>query len=284
MQKQTITLNNGVEMPLVGLGAYKLDPAEICEEAVLSALQAGYRLIDTATIYGNEEAVGNAIKKSGIPREELFIETKLWVSSISAEKAEAAFNESLRKLGVDYIDLYLLHQPFNDYIGAWKVLEKLYKQGKIRAIGVSNFHPDHLTNLIEFTEIVPAVNQIEIHPFLQREEMVKFNQELGVTVQSWASFARGANDIFNHPILTKLAAKHRKTPSQIILRWLVQRDIAVIPKSATPSRIAENFNIFDFSLDAEDMEFLRHMNQDLSFFEDQKDPAFIRKMAAKICY
>ncbi|WP_025092723.1 aldo/keto reductase [Bacillus safensis] len=248
-----VTLNNGVEMPLLGFGVFQISDLEQCEQAVTDALEAGYRLIDTASAYMNEEAVGRAIKRSGVPREELFITTKLWVQDQGYESAKKAFEVSLEKLGLDYLDLYLIHQPFNDYYGSWRAMEELYKEGKIRAIGVSNFYQERLVDLAMNSEIVPAVNQVETHPFTQQKAAYEVMKEYGVQQQSWGPFAEGQNDIFQNELLAGIGEKYGKTVAQVILRWHLQRGIVTIPKSVHKERMVENFNIWDFTLSDEDM-------------------------------
>ncbi|WP_153978698.1 aldo/keto reductase [Paenibacillus xylanilyticus] len=275
---QTVTLNNGVKMPIIGFGVYQVPDAEECENAVYEALMAGYRLIDTASGYLNEEAVGRAIKRSGIPREELFITTKLWVQDASYESAKLAFNKSLNKLQLDYLDLYLIHQPFGDYYGAWRAMEELYHEGKIKAIGVSNFLPDRLMDLIVHNEIVPAVNQVETHPFYHQTESATFMKEQGVQHQSWAPFAEGLNNMFGNEVLISIAEKHSKSVAQVVLRWLVQRGIVVIPKSVKKERIVENFNIFDFELDTEDIEQITALDTRKSLFLSYHDPEVAKMM------
>ncbi|MCK2005865.1 aldo/keto reductase [[Brevibacterium] frigoritolerans] len=255
-----VRLNNGVEMPLLGFGVFQVSDLEQCEKAVSNALEAGYRLIDTAAAYMNEEAVGAAIKKSGIPREELFITTKLWIQDQGYENAKKAFEVSLKKLGLDYLDLYLIHQPFNDYYGSWRAMEELYKEGKIRAIGVSNFYPDRLVDLIKNNEIVPAVNQVETHPFFQQKVAMEVMEEYGVQLQSWGPFAEGQKNIFQNELLTGIGEKYGKTVAQVILRWHLQRGIVTIPKSVHKERIVENFNIWDFILSDEDMDTIATMD------------------------
>lgn len=250
---QKITLNNGVEMPILGFGVFQVPDSSQCEQAVSNALEAGYRLIDTAAAYMNEEAVGAAIKKSGIPREELFITTKLWVQDQGYESAKKAFHVSLDKLGLDYLDLYLIHQPFNDYYGSWRAMEELYEEGKIRAIGVSNFYPDRLVDLILNNEVVPAVNQVENHPFFQQKDAKKVMREYGVQIQAWGPFAEAKNNIFQNELLSGIGTKYGKTVAQVILRWHIQRGVVTIPKSVHKERISENFNIWDFTLSEEDM-------------------------------
>ena len=275
---QTVTLNNGVKMPIIGFGVYQVPDAEECENAVYEALMAGYRLIDTASGYLNEEAVGRAIKRSGIPREELFITTKLWVQDASYESAKLAFNKSLNKLQLDYLDLYLIHQPFGDYYGAWRAMEELYHEGKIKAIGVSNFLPDRLMDLIMHNEIVPAVNQVETHPFYHQTESATLMKEQGVQHQSRAPFAEGLNNMFGNEVLISIAEKHSKPVAQVVLRWLVQRGIVVIPKSVKKERIVENFNIFDFELSTEDIEQITALDTRKSLFLSYHDPEVAKMM------
>jgi 2,5-diketo-D-gluconate reductase A len=275
---QTVTLNNGVKMPIIGFGVYQIPDAEECENAVYEALMAGYRLIDTAAGYLNEEAVGRAIKRSGVPREELFITTKLWVQDAGYESAKLAFSKSLKKLQLGYHDLYLIHQPFGDYYGAWRAMEDLYREGRIKAIGVSNFLPDRLMDLIVHNEIVPAVNQIETHPFYQQTESAAFMKEQGVQHQSWAPFAEGLNNMFNNEVLASIAEKHNKSVAQVVLRWLVQREVVVIPKSVRKERIVENFDIFDFELSADDIEQISALDTRESLFLSYHDPKFAKML------
>lgn len=275
---QTVTLNNGVKMPIIGFGVYQIPDAEECENAVYEALMAGYRLIDTAAGYLNEEAVGRAIKRSGVPREELFITTKLWIQDAGYESTQLAFSKSLNKLQLDYLDLYLIHQPFGDYYGAWRAMEELYREGKIKAIGVSNFLPDRLMDLILHNEIVPAVNQVETHPFYQQYESGDFMKGQGVQHQSWAPFAEGLHNMFGNEVLTSIAAKYNKSVAQVVLRWLVQRDIVVIPKSVRKERIVENFNIFDFELSADDIEQISALDTRESLFFSHHDPKFVKML------
>ena len=257
---QTVCLNNGVQMPLEGFGVFQVPDAAQCEQAVSDALEAGYRLIDTAAAYMNEEAVGNAIRTSDIPRKDLFITTKLWVQDADYESAKKAFETSLNKLGLEYIDLYLIHQPFHDYYGAWRAMEELYKEGRIRAIGVSNFYPDRLVDLCVNAEIIPAVNQVECHPFFQQKDALKVMKEYGVQPEAWGPFAEGKNNFFQNPILAEIAAKYGKSVAQVALRWNVQRGVVVIPKSVHKERIQENFNIWDFELSDKDMETISDMD------------------------
>ena len=277
---KNVTLNNGIQMPVLGFGVYQItDPAE-CEQAVYDALMAGYRLIDTAAVYKNEEAVGKAVIKSGIPREELFITTKLWIQDTGYENTKRAFEKSLKRLQTDYLDLYLIHQPFGDIYSSWRAMEDLYNEEKIRAIGVSNFLPDRLLDLILHNKITPAVNQVETHPFLQQTENAKFMKENNVQIESWAPFAEGKNNIFQNEILLPLAEKYNKSVAQIILRWLTQRDIVVIPKSVRKERIIENFDIFDFELSKEDMEKIVTLNTDQSSFFSHRDPEMVRFLSS----
>ncbi|WP_026702761.1 aldo/keto reductase [Salibacterium aidingense] len=269
---QTVTLNNGVKMPIIGFGVYQIPDAEECEDAVYEALMAGYRLIDTAAGYLNEEAVGRAIKRSGIPRKELFITTKLWIQDAGYESAKMAFSKSLKKLQLDYLDLYLIHQPFGDYYGAWRAMEDLYHEGKSKAIGVSNFLPDRLMDLIVHNEIVPAVNQVETHPFYQQIKSAAFMKEHGVQHQSWAPFAEGRNNMFDNEVLTSIAEKHSKSVAQVVLRWLVQREVVAIPKSVRKERIVENIDIFDFELSSDDIEQISTLDTRESLFLSYHDP------------
>lgn len=273
---QKVKLNNGVEMPILGFGVFQVKDLDECERSVIDAIQTGYRLIDTAASYLNEEAVGKAIKNSGIAREDLFITTKLWIQSDGYEATKKAFDDSMRKLQLDYLDLYLIHQPFGDVYGEWRAMQELYNEGRIRAIGVSNFHPDRLIDLIVHNEIVPAVNQIEIHPFHQQHEAQQFLQENKVQTESWGPFAEGKNNIFQNEILTGIGNKYNKTVAQVILRWFTQRNIVVIPKSVHKERIAENFNIFDFELSQDDMEMIKTLDKRVSAFFDHRDPVMVK--------
>lgn len=275
---QTVTLNNGVTMPILGFGVYQIPDAEECENAVYEALQIGYRLIDTAAGYMNEEAVGHAIQRSGVPREELFITTKLWIQDAGYESAKLAFAKSLQKLQVDYLDLYLIHQPFGDYYGAWRAMEELYKEGKIKAIGVSNFLPDRLVDLIVHNDILPAINQVETHPFHQQIDNATFMKEQGVQIQSWGPFAEGRNQMFSNELLTSIAENHSKSVAQVILRWLVQRDVVVIPKSVRKERLAENFDIFSFELSREEMEQMATLDTGESLFLSYLDPEIAKML------
>ena len=250
---ESVTLNNGVKMPMEGFGVFQVPEAAVCEQAVCDALSAGYRLIDTAAAYFNEEAVGAAIRKSGIPREELFITTKLWIQDAGYENAGKAFQTSLNKLGLDYIDLYLIHQPMSDYYGSWRAMEELYKEGKIRAIGVCNFYPDRLADLCVNADVIPAVNQVELHPFFAQTGALASMKESGVQPEAWGPLAEGRHEIFTHPVLTKIGAKYGKTAAQTALRWNTQRGVVIIPKSIHRERMEENLNIWDFTLSDEDM-------------------------------
>ncbi len=273
---KTVKLNNGIEMPILGFGVYQIPDASECERSVIDAIETGYRSIDTAAAYMNEEAVGKAIKKSGVPREELFITTKLWVQDAGYEKAKKAFELSLKKLALDYIDLYLIHQPYGDVHGAWRAMEELCREGKIRAIGVSNFHPDRVMDLIVCNNIVPAINQIETHPFCQQTENQQFLGENKVQIESWGPFAEGRNNLFSNELLATIGQKYNKTVAQVVLRWLIQRGVVAIPKSVKRERIAENFNIFDFELSVADMEAILTLDTRQSLFLDHRDPAIVK--------
>lgn len=272
---QKVKLNNGIEMPILGFGVYQIEDQVLCEQCVYDAIEAGYRSIDTAAAYGNEEAVGRAIKRSGVPREDLFITTKLWISDAGYDKAKKAFEASMKRLQLDYLDLYLIHQPFNDYYGAWRAMEELYKEGSIRSIGVSNFMPDRLVDLILHNEITPAVNQVETNPFYQQIEAEAFMQDKGVQIESWAPFAEGKNNMFQNETLAAIAGKYGKSIAQVILRWLIQRNIVVIPKSIRKERIIENFNVFDFELTKEDMEKIATLDTNTSCFFSHRDPKMV---------
>jgi 2,5-diketo-D-gluconate reductase A len=274
----SVTLNNGVEMPLLGFGVYQVNDAEECERSVYEAIRTGYRLIDTAAAYGNEEAVGKAIKRGGVPREEMFVTTKLWIQDAGYESAKKAFERSLQRLQLEYLDLYLIHQPFGDVYGAWRAMEELYREGQIRAIGVSNFQPDRLMDLMVHNEVVPAVNQIETHPFCQQIETQKFLQENKVQIESWGPFAEGKHKIFENEVLRSIAGKYQKTVAQIILRRLTQRGVVAIPKSVRKERIVENFNVFDVELSPEDMEAIVALDRKVSSFLDHRDPEIVKRL------
>jgi len=272
---QTVTLNNGVEMPILGFGVFQI-PAEETEQAVTDALAAGYRLLDTAASYGNEEAVGRAIKSSGIPREELFVTTKLYVQDAPAEQnTKRAFETSLNKLGLDYLDLYLMHQPYGDVYGQWRAMQDLHRAGQAKAIGVANFYPDRLLDLIFNNEITPAVNQIETHPFFQRADYQALMREHGVQIQSWGGFAEGKNDLFTNALLSEIGEKHGKSVAQVVLRWLTQRGVVAIPKSVRAERMAENLDIFDFELTDDQMAVIATLDTGNSLFFDHHDPEMV---------
>ena len=273
---QKVTLNNGVEMPILGFGVFQVTDLAECERSALDAINTGYRLIDTAASYMNEDAVGKAIRSSGVAREDLFITTKLWIQSKGYEGAKRAFENSLRRLQLDYLDLYLIHQPLGDVYGEWRAMEELYKEGRVRAIGVSNFHPDRLIDLIIHNEIVPSVNQVETHPFHQQIEAQKFLQENNVQIESWGPFAEGKNNIFQNKLLLSIGKKYNKSVAQVVLRWLTQREVVAIPKSVRKERMEENFNIFDFELSAEDIEAIKTLDTKTSSFFDHRDPAMVK--------
>ena len=272
----TVTLNNGVEMPLLGFGVFQIPDAAECESSVAEAIHTGYRLIDTAAAYGNEAAVGNAIKRTDVPRAELFVTTKLWIQDTGYERTKQAFERSLQRLQLEVLDLYLIHQPFGDVYGAWRAMEELYREGRIRAIGVSNFHPDRVMDLIVHNQVAPAVNQIETHPFNQQIETQAFLQENGVQIESWGPFAEGRNNIFENALLRAIADKHHKSVAQVILRWLTQRQVVAIPKSVRKERIVENFNVFDFELSPEDMAAIATLDTKTSSFFDHRDPKMVK--------
>lgn len=273
---QTVTLNNGIEIPILGFGVFQIaDPAE-CERSVIDAIEVGYNHIDTAASYQNEEAVGRGIKQSGVARERLFITTKLWIQSNGYEGTIKAFERSLNRLQLDYIDLYLIHQPFGDVYGEWRAMEELYQQGKIRAIGVSNFQPDRIMDLIIHNKITPAVNQIEVNPFQQQIDTQKFLQDNGVQVEAWAPFAEGRNNIFQNEILLNIAAKYKKSAAQVILRWVLQRGIIALAKSTRKERMIENISVFDFELSPDDMAAIATLDTKTSSFFDHRDPKMVK--------
>lgn len=276
-----VTLNNGVEMPSLGFGVFQVpDPAE-CERSVRDAIDVGYRLLDTATSYGNEEAVGSAIRNHGIDRRELFITTKLWIEDASYEGAKAAFERSLNKLQLDYLDLWLIHQPYGDVYGAWRAMEELHRAGRIRAIGVSNFYPDRLVDFVLHNEITPAVNQIEIHPFHSQDDAKAVLDEYKVQAEAWGPFAEGKNGLFSNKLLQSIGQKHGKTIAQVVLRWLNQRGIVAIPKSVRKERMAENFAIFDFELDQDDIASIATLDQKASSFFDHRDPEKVKWLGTR---
>jgi 2,5-diketo-D-gluconate reductase A len=277
---QNVTLNNGVEMPILGFGVFQVDNDQT-EAAVTAALEAGYRLLDTAAAYGNEAAVGAAITASGIPREELFITTKLWVQDAGEDNTQRAFDTSMQKLGLDYVDLYLIHQPFGDYYSEWRAMQQIHRQGRARAIGVSNFAPDQLIDLIVNNEIVPAVNQVETHPFKQNTDYQELMQGEGVQIQSWGPFAEGKNNLFTHPVLAEIGAGHGKSVAQVVLRWLVQRGVVAIPKTVNPDRMAQNIDVSDFELSDEEMTRILGLDTGQSQFFDHADPDMVRALSAR---
>ena len=272
----TITLNNGVKMPQMGYGVFQVNPAE-CERCVLDAISVGYRMIDTAQAYYNEEGVGNAIQKCGVPREELFIVTKVWISNAGEEKAYASILESLKKLKSDYIDLLLIHQPFGDYYGTYRAMERAYREGKVRAIGVSNFYPDRFIDLQDHVEIKPAVNQVETHVFNQQVEAQKYMEKYGCHIMSWGPFAEGLNDFFHNEVLTEIGKAHGKTLAQTALRFLIQRGVIIIPKSTHKERMQENLDIFDFELTAEEMERIAALDLKRSLFFSHYEPKMVEQ-------
>ena len=266
-----VTLNNGVKMPILGYGVYQVTPEE-CERCVSDAISVGYRSIDTAQAYANEEGVGNAISKCGVPRDELFITTKVWISNAGYEKAKASIDESLKKLKTDYIDLLLIHQPFGDYYGTYRAMEEAYKAGKLRAIGISNFYPDRFVDIAHFAEIKPAVNQVETHVFQQQKQANEYMKKYGTQIESWGPFAEGKNDLFNNPVLKEIGAAHNKTVAQTALRFLIQNGVVVIPKSSHKERMEENFNVFDFALTEAEMKQIEALDGGESLFFSHYDP------------
>lgn len=276
----TVTLNNGVEIPLLGFGVFQI-PAEDTERAVIDAINAGYRLIDTAASYGNEEAVGRGIAASGIPRDELFITTKLWIQKRGEQGALEAFETSMSKLGLDYLDLYLIHQPFGDYYGEWRAMETLHKQGRIRAIGVSNFAPDRLVDLIQFSEIVPAVNQMETNPFHQQSDYQELLTKEGVILEAWAPFAEGKNDLFSNPVLTEIGKNYDKAPAQVVLRWLLQRGVVSLAKSVKRERMQQNIDVLGFELSGDDMDHIAALDAGESQFFSHADPEMVRWLVGR---
>ena len=275
---ETVKLNNGIEMPLEGFGVFQVPDPAVCEQAVLDAIATGYRLIDTAAAYMNEEAVGRAIAKCGVPREELFITTKLWVQDASYEGAKQAIETSMKKLGLDYIDLYLIHQPMGDYIGAYRAMEEAYMAGKLKAIGVCNCYPHVLADICETVEVKPAVNQVELHPFFQQENALALMREYGVHPEAWGPFAEGSHGIFTHPVLTAIGQKYGKSAAQVALRWNVQRGVTVIPKSVHKERMEQNINIWDFQLSDEDMAEIAKLDIGRSEIVDHSDPKFVQML------
>ena len=276
---QTVSLNNGVEMPILGFGVYQI-PADQTEQAVTDALAAGYRSLDTAAAYQNEEAVGRASANSGIPRGELFVTTKLWVQDPGEENTRRAFDKSLQRLGLDHLDLYLIHQPFGDYYSEWRAMQEINRQGLARAIGVSNFHPDRLVDLIAHNEVVPAVNQIETHPFHQRRADQDIMRRHGVQIESWGPFAEGRNNLFTDPVLAGIGETHGRSVAQVVLRWLIQRGVVVIPKSVRIDRMKENIDVFDFELTAEEMDRIAALDAGASQFFDHRDPEWATRLGS----
>lgn len=279
VEMETVKLNNDVEMPILGFGTYQIEDREVCERSVSEALRTGYRLIDTAAGYENEEAVGRAIETSDVAREDVFVTTKLWIQDAGYESTKRAFERSLDRLGLDYLDLYLIHQPFGDVHGSWQAMEDLYNDDKIRAIGVSNFHPDRLIDLIVQNEVVPAVNQIETHPFYQRTEDAEFLSRHEIQHESWGPFAEGRNNLFENDVLVSIGEQYSKSAAQVVLRWLIQRGIVAIPKSVHEERIVENFDIFDFELSIENMDTISELNESESLFPDHRDPEFVKQLS-----
>jgi 2,5-diketo-D-gluconate reductase A len=278
---QKVLLDNGVEMPLLGFGVFQVTDADECERGVYEAIRTGYRLIDTAASYGNEVEVGKAIKGSGVAREELFVTTKLWLQDAGYESTKKAFDKSLKRLQMDYLDLYLIHQPYGDIYGSWRAMEDLYQDGRMKAIGVSNFQPDRIMDLIIHNKTVPAVNQIETHPFCQQIETQKFLRENNVQIESWGPFAEGKNNIFQNELLISIAGKYKKSVAQVILRWLTQRMVVVIPKSVRKERITENFNIFDFELSSDDIDAIVSLDTKKSLFFDHRDPEIVKWLGTR---
>ncbi|MBE2184805.1 MAG: aldo/keto reductase [Anaerolineae bacterium] len=278
MSVPSVTLNNGLEMPLLGFGVFQIENLAECERAVNDAINTGYRLLDTAASYGNEEAIGKAIKRSSVAREELFITTKLWIQDAGYERTKLAFERSLQRLQLEYLDLFLIHQPFGDVYGAWRAMEELYREGRIRAIGISNFHPDRVMDMIVHNDVVPAVNQIETHPFNQQIETQKFLKDNNVQMESWGPFAEGKHNIFQNEVLRSIASKYQKSVAQIIVRWLTQRGVVAIPKSVRKERMEENFNVFDIELSAEDMAAIATLDTRTSSFFDHRDPAVVKRL------
>jgi 2,5-diketo-D-gluconate reductase A len=278
---ETVTLNNGIKMPILGFGVFQIPDALECKRCVIDAIETGYRLIDTAASYTNEEAVGKGIRQSGVAREDLFITTKLWVQDVGYERTQRAIDQSLRRLQVDYLDLYLIHQPFGDVHGSWRAMEEAYRQGKLRAIGVSNFHPDRLMDIKVFNAIAPAVNQVEVNPFQQQIESAAFMKTIDVQAQAWAPFAEGRNNLFQNEVLIDIGTRHGKSVGQVILRWLVQRGIASLAKSVRKERMAENIAIFDFQLDEADMARIATLDTNTSSFFSHRDPAMVKWMSER---
>ncbi|MFT8872539.1 MAG: aldo/keto reductase [Sporolactobacillus sp.] len=277
-----VTLNNGVKMPVLGYGVYQIADQEECERCVLDAINVGYRSIDTAQVYRNEAAVGRAMKRSGVPRDEFFVTTKIWMSNGGYAKAKVSIEESLRKLQLDYLDLLLIHQPFNDYYGTYRAMEEFYKAGKIRAIGVSNFHPDRYVDLVQFSDVVPAVNQVETHVFNQQAEARTYMKKYSTQIESWGPFAEGKNNLFTNPVLKNIGEAHVKSVAQVALRFLIQSGVVVIPKSTHKDRMEENFHVFDFELTAEEMEKITGLDTGKSLFFSHSDPKMVELLAGHV--
>jgi len=278
---ETVTLNNGTKMPILGFGVFQIPDAQECERSVVDAIQTGYRLIDTAASYMNEEAVGKGIRQSGVAREELFITTKLWVQDAGFERTQQAIDKSLRRLQLDYLDLYLIHQPFGDVHGSWRAMEEAYRQGKLRAIGVSNFHPDRLMDIKVFNEVAPAVNQVEVNPFQQQLESAPFMKTIDVQAQAWAPFAEGRNKLFQNDVLVSIGARHGKSVGQVVLRWQIQRGIAALANTVRKERMAENLAVFDFALDDAEMAHIATLDTNTSSFFSHRDPAMVKWMSER---
>ena len=278
---QYVTLNNGLQMPIVGYGVFQIADANECARSVVDAIETGYRLIDTAASYMNEAAVGKGLRASGVPREQLFVTSKLWVQDTGYERTQQAIDQSLSRLGIDYLDLYLIHQPFGDVHGSWRAMQDAYRAGKLRAIGVSNFHPDRLMDIQAFNEIAPAVNQVEVNPFQQQLESVPFMKDLGVQAEAWAPFAEGRNGLFQNEVLLAIAERHGKSVGQVVLRWLVQRGIVALAKSVRKERMAENMAVFDFELDDSDMARIATLDTNTSSFFSHRDPAIVKWMSER---
>jgi 2,5-diketo-D-gluconate reductase A len=278
---QDVTLNNGLKMPILGFGVFQIPDPKECERAVIDAIETGYRLIDTAASYMNEESVGKGIRNSGIEREDLFVTTKLWVQHTGYERTRDAIDKSLQRLQLDYLDLYLIHQPYGDVHGSWRAMEEAYRAGKLRAIGLSNFQPDRLMDIMAFNEVKPAVNQIEVNPFHQQDEAASFMAENGVQAEAWAPFAEGRNNLFRNEVLTAVAAKYGKSIGQVVLRWLVQRNIVALAKTVRPERMRENLDVFDFALDAADMTAIATLETGTSSFFSHRDPAMVKWMSER---